>query len=94
MKLNFVKIKNFIKLKDLPEFFERYEVFVIAGGAIVAFLIAGLIFYNNAYEIVSTPPKASVDLPRINKFLFDKTLKELEAKKQPVSSEPIVDPFR
>lgn len=94
MKLNFVKLKNFIKLKELPEIFERYEIFVIAGGAIVAFLIAGLIFYNSAYKTVSTPPKASVQLPQINKFLFDKTLKELEVKKQPISSEPIVDPFR
>lgn len=94
MKLNFEKIKNFIKTKDLPEIFENYEIFIIVGGTLVALLLGGYIFYNSAYRTVSTPPKASLQLPQINKFLFDKTIKELEVKKQPASNEAIVDPFR
>lgn len=93
-KLVFVKRKRFIQIKNLPAFFERYEILVVIGGTIILFLLSGYIFYNSAYKIVSSPPKADIELPQINLFFFDKTLKELSDKKQPALNESIVDPFR
>jgi len=92
--MNLTQLKNLIKIKNLPAAFERYEIFVIAGGVIVVFLLAGWVFYNKAYKTVIAPPSVSVALPNVNKVLFDKTLQEIEHKKQPPSSEPLVDPFR
>lgn len=94
--MNLTQLKNFIKIKNLPATFERYEIFVMTGGVIVVFLLAGWVFYNKAYKTVTAPRRdaASIALPNMNKVLLDKTLQEIEQKKQPPSSEPIVDPFR
>lgn len=93
-KVSSGKLKNFVKLKNFPEFFERYELFIIALGIIIVFVIAGFIFYNKAYKTVAVPPTVSVELPKINQPLFEKTLKELEEGKQAPPAEQTVDPFR
>lgn len=88
------KITQILKLETLPRVFERYEILIVILGTFVAFIAAGYIFYQKAYRAVSTPPRPEVQSPSIDTVLFEKTLKELEAKKQSPASEPIVDPFR
>lgn len=92
--INLSQLKNFLKIKNFPAFFERYEIFVILAGVVIVFLLAGWIFYSKAYKTVNAPPSVSPSLPSIDKVLFDKTISELEQKKQPLPSEPIIDPFR
>ena len=94
MKVNFLQLKGTIAARNLPRIFERYEIFVIVGGVLITLVFAGWIFYSKAYKTVNTVPQISVSLPSINKPLFDKILLEIEQKKQPLSSEPIVDPFK
>jgi len=94
MKLQIGKIKDLIKIKDLPVVFERYEFFVIIFGTVIIFLFAGFVFYNNAYKTVLTIPEVEVELPSINSAAFDEILQDLEQKKQPLPNQPVVDPFR
>jgi len=93
MKLNFVKLdKRF--LRELPFLFEKYEIFIILFGIVVAFLLAGFILYENAYKTTTTIPDVTVDVTRINSNLFEKTVRELEQRKQLTPDLPIIDPFQ
>ena len=89
-----IKIKQFTNLKDFPIFFERYEVFIILLGIGVAFLLAGTVFYQKAYKVTVIIPEAVVDVPRVNTFLFEKTVEEIEQKKRMAPDLPIIDPFQ
>lgn len=88
------QITKIIRPETLPRVFERYEILIVLLGTLVAFVVAGSIFYEKAYRTVSTPPNPEVQAPSIDQALFQKTLKELEAKKQVLPPEAIVDPFR
>lgn len=94
MKLNIKKLKSFINVEDLPRFFERYELFVVVGGAVFVFLIAGFIFYNSAYKTISADIEGEVSIPKIETGLFEQVLEDLREKKQPFPDESIIDPFR
>jgi len=94
MKLNFTKLKSLINSEDLPRLFERYELFVVVGGAVVVFLIAGFIFYNNAYKTIHADIKGEVSIPKIETVLFEQILEDLKEKKRPPLDDPIIDPFR
>lgn len=89
-----VKIKQFINIKDFPMLFERYEIFIILLGMGVAFLLAGVVFYQKAYRVTATVPETTVDVPRVNTPLFEKTVEELAQKQQMAPDLPIVDPFQ
>lgn len=88
------KLNMFLHIKRIPFVFERFELAVVIFGAAVAFVLAGLLFYQKAYKTVTIPPEVEVRIPKINEALFNSILNELEQKKQLPSSEPIVDPFR
>ncbi len=82
------------KIEKAPFLFERYEFFIMIGGVLIVFLIAGFLFYEHAYKTVRAVPDVSVEAPKINQQLFEQTVEELAQKKQPSPDEPIVDPFR
>lgn len=88
------KIKQAVRMRDIPFLFERYELFVVIIGFFVVFLVAGLLFYEKAYKTVRAIPDVSVESPQIKQSLFDKTVEELARKKQPPPAAPIIDPFR
>lgn len=94
MKFRIPKIKQAVRMRDIPFLFERYELFIVIGGVLIVFLIAGLLFYEHAYKTVRAIPDVSVEAPRIQQALFDKTLEELAQKKQPLPDASIIDPFR
>lgn len=94
MKLKLTKLKSLINAEDLPRIFERYEIFVVIAGAIIVFLIAGFIFYNNAYKTISADIEGEVSIPKIETVLFEQILEDLKEKKQPFPNDPIIDPFR
>lgn len=75
-------------------YFERYEFLIVIGGALLVFLIAGILFYFKAYRTVSKTPEGTAQITKINRALFDKVLKDLEQKKQAPKDLPIIDPFR
>jgi len=97
MNIKLSQLKEFTKglnLKNIPFAFERYELFVVIGGTLAVVVLAGFLFYTKAYQIVATPPEVSIETPEINQALFEQALQDLKVKKQPVSGEPIIDPFR
>jgi hypothetical protein len=94
MRINLKKLKSSIRVEYLPQLFERYELFVVVGGAVFIFLIAGFIFYQNAYKTVSADVEGEVSIPKIETALFEQVLEDLREKKQPFPDEPIIDPFK
>jgi len=92
--MRFYRPKKFISIRNLPAFFERYEVFVIIAGVLIAFLFTGVVFYNNAYKTVNTVPEVEVEMPAIETSLFDTILEDIEEKKQLPPELPVIDPFR
>jgi len=93
MNLKSIKFNKKI-LKDTPFLFERYEIFVIVLGVAVVFLLAGFIFYEKAYKTASTVPDIEIEVTRVKAELFEKTIQELEQRKQMAPDLPIIDPFR
>ncbi|MBI1888931.1 MAG: hypothetical protein HYS15_03330, partial [Candidatus Spechtbacteria bacterium] len=53
MRISFQKIKQSARTKNIPLYFERYEFLIVIGGALLVFLIAGILFYFKAYRTVS-----------------------------------------
>ena len=98
MKLQILSLREITrrvtKIEQAPFLFERYELYIVIAGVLIVFLIAGFLFYEHAYKTVRAVPNVSVEVLQINQPLFDKTVKELAQKKQPLPSEPIIDPFR
>ena len=94
MNLNLDGIKKNINIKNLPFIFERYEIFVIVLGVIAVFLLAGFIFYEKAYKTTITIPDIEIEATRVKTELFEKTIRELEERKQMAPDLPIIDPFR
>lgn len=95
MDINIAKIKNRTKIfaEKVPVYFERYEIITILAGAIMFFLLAGLVFYLKAYKVTESVPDTEDDAFRVNSELFEKTVKELEQRKTMAPDLPIIDPF-
>lgn len=81
-------------LKNLPFIFEKYEIFIILVGVLVAFLFAGFLFYENAYKTVNFIPDVEVELPTVQRELFEKTVKDLDDRRKMAPDLPIIDPFQ
>lgn len=92
-KLNSIKLNKNLPA-DLPMMFEKYEIFVVISGIIFVFLFAGFLFYEKAYKATIVPPEVFVDVPKVNTALFEKTVEELEQRKQTAPDLPIIDPFQ
>ena len=93
MKPNDIK-SNKQFLRNFPVLFEKYEVFIILAGVAIVFLLAGALFFEKAYKTTVSIFEVSVDLPKVNERLFNKTVEELDARKQMAPDIPIIDPFR
>ena len=80
--------------KNFPALFEKYEIFIILTGVVIVFLLAGVLFFEKAYKTTTNIFEVSIDLPKVNEGLFNKTVEELGARKQMAPDIPIIDPFR
>lgn len=93
MKTPIVKF-NARYLAKLPFLFEKYEIFAILTGIVIAFLLGGFFFYKEAYRTTTDVPMVEVEVSKVNAELFQKTVEELEGRKGMAPDLPIIDPFR